>query len=587
MKINLLSYGHSLALALLTLGPLACLSVRADEVGRVPYMGWSSWSLQATKYPGYGGGEHWQDWLTAEHVKAQADVVHQKLQKHGYTYINMDSGWASGWDEYGRPVPNAKRFPQGVAGVARYVHGLGLKMGLYFTPGIPDDLYQQNPPIQGTKYHVRDIVFEPRRAATGWRSNHKIDYSKPGAQEYIDSLAARMTSWGMDFLKLDGVTPGSDINGDEGLKIDARPDVAAWGKALKRTGRPVWLELSWAIDGAFADDWRPYANGWRANDDVETYGPTLTAWGPILRRVNVTRSPVAKPGGGWVWNDLDSVDVACGAMDGLTPDERQTVMTLWAIQCAPLFTGDDLTKMDDEGLRLLTNDEVIAVDHAGRPATLIVRGKQQIRYARNADGSVTAALFNLADDKATVTLTGADVGIQGPMAVRDLWSHTNLGAFPSQVTADVPPHGARLLRLTPRRSVPPRFFQIVRPGDGRRLSVRDGSTNDAARLALVADGGDSSLWSLVPGGDGLALVNKRSGKLVNIPGPTQQAGTPLIQYPDDGNANSRWRMQSGPGGLVSFVSPYDGQFLAAQGDTVVQTPPGDGPPPLWRLVPVR
>jgi len=41
-------------------------------------------------------------------------------------------------------------------------------------------------------------------------------------------------------------------------------------------------------------------------------------------------------------------------------------MTLWAVEAAPLYIGDDLTKLDPYGLSLLTNDEVIAVDQAGR-----------------------------------------------------------------------------------------------------------------------------------------------------------------------------------------------------------------------------
>ena len=47
-----------------------------------------------------------------------------------------------------------------------------------------------------------------------------IDYTKPGAQAFINSWADQFASWGADYLKLDGV--GSfDI-----------PDVQAWSNAL-------------------------------------------------------------------------------------------------------------------------------------------------------------------------------------------------------------------------------------------------------------------------------------------------------------------------------------------------------------------
>ena len=98
----------------------------------------------------------------------------------------------------------------------------------------------------------------------------------------------------------------------------------------------------------------------------------------------------AGPGG---WNNLDSLDVGNGAMDGLTNAERQSYMTLWAIEAAPLYTGDDLTKLDPYGLSLLTNDEVIAVDQAGRagqarrqphPAADLVRPQRRRQLHRRA-----------------------------------------------------------------------------------------------------------------------------------------------------------------------------------------------------------
>ena len=84
----------------------AAVPAAANGLGQKPYMGWSSWSLESTKYPGYN-----TPWLTEAHVKAQADIVHQQLQKHGYQYINIDAGWWMDYnwnptfDSYGRPIP--------------------------------------------------------------------------------------------------------------------------------------------------------------------------------------------------------------------------------------------------------------------------------------------------------------------------------------------------------------------------------------------------------------------------------------------------------------------------------------------------
>ena len=436
---NIFAALAALALCLLAV-PRGSGAAADGGLGQRPYLGWSSWSLEATKYPGYGG----MDWLTAAHVKQQSDALHKTLQAHGYTYVNMDSGWRGGYDANGRPAPDLKKFPSGITEMAQYVHKNGQKLGIYWIPGVMEDVYKANPPILGSSQHIQDIVVKPLRPATGWGFGYKIDYAQPGAQAYVNSIADQFAAWGVDFLKLDGVvTPGSDHTDP---KIDARPDVAAWSAALKQTGRPIWLELSWNLDRTYSSVWRQYAQGRRITADVETYGPTLTGWGSIPRAFDSAAVWAGEAGPGRGWNDLDSLDIGSGAMDGLTADERQTVMTLWAVSCSPLYTGDDLTKLDAAGLALLTNDEVIAVDQAGRPAAPLA-GNPDVWVSTGADGSKTVALFNRDDQARAVTVQPSDLGVAGAVHARDLWEHTDLGVFAGSVSIPLPPHGSHLFRL--------------------------------------------------------------------------------------------------------------------------------------------
>ncbi|HVV23889.1 MAG TPA: CBM35 domain-containing protein, partial [Pseudonocardiaceae bacterium] len=62
----------------------------------------------------------------------------------------------------------------------------------------------------------------------------------------------------------------------------------------------------------------------------------------------------------------------------------------------------------------------------------------------------TVALFNLGSTAAPVTANWADLGLSGTASVRDLWSHTSLGAANGDFGAVLPAHGSRLLRITPR-----------------------------------------------------------------------------------------------------------------------------------------
>src|ERR1017187_4149649 len=58
--------------------------------GQLPYMGWSSWTQEVL---------HGSAWETEAEIKIQSDELKSSgLQAAGYIYINMDSGWASGFD---------------------------------------------------------------------------------------------------------------------------------------------------------------------------------------------------------------------------------------------------------------------------------------------------------------------------------------------------------------------------------------------------------------------------------------------------------------------------------------------------------
>ncbi|MFE2968429.1 fibronectin type III domain-containing protein [Streptomyces sp. NPDC059340] len=412
-----------------------------------PYMGWSSWSLESTGFPGYGG----VNWLTEAHVKQQADVVASKLKSHGYEYINVDAGWANGFDEYARPTPNGTAFPHGMKSLGDYLHAKGLKFGLYLAVGLDPAAYNNgNSSIHGAPgCTTADIVYPDLRKTNGWNSAYKMDFGNPCAQKYIDSVADQLAGWGVDFLKVDGVGPGSWQGGAD---HDNTSDVKAWHTALQHTGRPIQLTLSWSLSHTQAATWKANSHGWRVDTDVECYCNTLVTWNNSVKvRWNDVVQWIDDAGPGH-WNNLDSLDVGAGAMDGLTEAERQSYMTLWAIESAPLYTGDDLTKLGPYGLKLLTNDEVTAVDQAGRPARPVSQTTdQQTWYTRSPDGSYTVALFNLGSDDADVTADFADLGINGTVAVRDLWKHQNLGRFSGNLTQSLPPHGSRLFTFTPTR----------------------------------------------------------------------------------------------------------------------------------------
>src|SRR5579859_498351 len=542
-----------------------------NGLAATPFMGWGSWSLTGGHVTGYG-----TSWMNAADMEAQSDAMHQKLQSHGYSYINLDAFWyqRSGSDfavdSFGRFIPDSQRFPD-IAAVATHVHNNGQKFGLYFVPGIPHLAVSQNTPIQGTSCHANDIVVQPLTDGNHFKNTYKIDYSKPCAQAYINSLASQIHTWGADFLKLDGVAPGQAVAG-----FDTRADVQAWSQALNPF--QIWLELSSSVDIHNISTWQQFSNGWRITGDIECYSScpgSLTNWGKVSGRFSAAPpwASFAGPGG---WNDFDSVDVGNGTMDGISNDERQSYVTLWAISAAPLYTGDDITKLDSFGLSLLTNDEVIGVDQAGKVATPVSQAtSQQVWRVKNADGSFTVALFNLGTSTATVTANWSDLGFSGSATVHDTWSHSDLGSFTGSFSALLPTHGSRLLKVTPGNITPtptstpiptstPTLTPTPTPNPGTTSYEAESSANTLAGGAKVGS------CSACSGGQKVRFVGKGGTLQFNNVSKSAAGSYTLTIYYVDGDAGRAANMSinGGTATSITFHGTNDGNWNFVQSLTV-------------------
>ncbi len=436
------------------LGSIPFGYAQSPGVAEKPYLGWSSFSQQTIS----------SNFLTQANIEAQSDaLLASGLQTHGFNYINMDSGWQGSFDTNGRPIPNTAIFPD-ITALVTHIHLNGQKAGIYWIPGVEEPAVDANSPILGTPYHIRDILTVPYTAGNAFGGSgtspyhYKIDFTKPGAQEYINSVVNLFASWGIDFIKLDAVTPGSY---NDNLSIDNRADVAAWAKAIAQSGRPIWFTISWALDQDYLSTWQQYANARRIEGDVECEGncSTITNWAMTSLRfydlVGWQNDASVTVG----WNDLDSLEVGNTNTDGLNPNEQQSAVTFWAMANAPMFLGGDLTTLDSTGKQLLTNDEVIAVDQSGHPAKQVAGGNTPVWAADSGDGSYYVALFNLNAFPSPVSIQWSALGFKVAPHVRDLWNHIDLGGYNGGFSAVILGHGVRLLKVTARGHAQPAYSQ--------------------------------------------------------------------------------------------------------------------------------
>src|ERR1700740_3646764 len=193
------SFGTLVLVLCWLLGSVA--NAQVNEVGDKPYLGWSSFPEQTVQ----------SNFLTQANMTAQSDaLLASGLQAHGFRYINLDSGWQGSFDGYGRPIPNSETFPD-ISALVAHIHQNGQKAGIYWIPGVEYPAVAANSPILGTPYHIQDILTVPYTAGNAFGGpgtspfHYKIDYTKPGAQEYTNSVVALFASWGVDFITLDGV----------------------------------------------------------------------------------------------------------------------------------------------------------------------------------------------------------------------------------------------------------------------------------------------------------------------------------------------------------------------------------------------
>jgi alpha-galactosidase len=324
-----------------------------------PPMGWNSWDAFATT-------------VTEAQTKAQTDYMAEKLARYGWQYIVVDIQWyepdATGFnyrpnaplmmDEWSRLQPAANKFPSAAGGagfkaLANYVHSKGLKFGIHVMRGISRQAVAQNTPIKGTKARAADIA--DKNSICPWNPDmYGVDMSKPGAQEYYDSLYEMFASWGVDFVKVDDLS-----------RPYHQAEIEAIRKAIDKTGRTMVFSTSPGETPLSAGEHvEKHANMWRISDDFWDDWSALFAQFKRLHDWTPHRGPGHFPDADML--PLGAIRLAPGFQGGpwtrFTRDEQITMMSLWAIARSPLMMGGDMTKNDDFTLLLLTNEEVLAVN---------------------------------------------------------------------------------------------------------------------------------------------------------------------------------------------------------------------------------
>ena len=401
-----------------------------DRIALTPTMGWNSWNCFGHE-------------VSADKVKRAADaLVKSGLVNHGWSYINIDDSWQYNRDgkdpsfkgkmrdENGYILTNSK-FPD-MKTLGDYIHGNGLKMGIYSSPG----------------------------PWTCGGCAGSYGYEKQDAESYA--------KWGVDYLKydwcsyggvLDGL-PENDPNKVSSLNFQGGGDLdkgvkpfKLMGNLLKQQSRDIVYNL---CQYGMGDVWKwgdeSDAQSWRTTNDI------TDTWASVksIALAQDKAAPYAKPGN---WNDPDMLVVGVVGWGNphqskLKPDEQYLHISLWSIFSAPLLIGCDLEKLDDFTLNLLTNDEVIAVnqDALGKQGVCLQTiGELRIYVKELEDGGKAVAFANFGREKIKMSYKDfKKIGISGKQIVRDLWRQKDIAKINSNkgnLALDIPAHGVSFYKF--------------------------------------------------------------------------------------------------------------------------------------------
>ena len=407
-----------------------------DTIALTPPLGWNSWNTLCYR-------------LTQEKAMAAAKAMDESgLADHGWAYVNLDDWWEmnnSGCprvesrkqdfggredvigparDANGKIIPN-RSFPD-MKGLTDYIHSLGLKAGLYSSPG----------PL------------------TCGRCEGSYGHELQDAESWAE--------WGFDYVKYDWCTYGDifkketeGLSEEERIKAYAKP-YRLMNECLKKQKRDILYSFCQYGMG-HAELWarESGANCWRSFGDLKD----AWHWMELALEGRIGADNYWKYNGPGCWADPDMMIVGQQFSFGsdhptyLTPNEQYTHVSLWAMVGSPLLIGCDLTTLDDFTKNLLMNDEVIAVsqDRLGKTARRIRHTDAESVWTRPLSKGFTAvALVNRSPFARGIKLPLEELGLHGECWVKDLWRQKCEGKHSGFYVAEVPAHATKFVKMRPK-----------------------------------------------------------------------------------------------------------------------------------------
>ncbi len=375
---------------------------------KAPPTGWCSW---------YCFGPE----VTEKQVLDNLDVIATSVPE--LRYVQIDDGYQSAMGDW---LETGTAFGGGVQGVLKKIREKGFEPAIWVGPFIAEAASQvfRNHP----DWFIKDAEGKPlpsdKVTFGGWRHGpwYVLDGTHPEVQQHLETVFRTMREeWGCTYFKLDanfwGAMHGGHFYDPQATRIEAyRRGMAA---ILRGAGDSFILGCNHPIWPSFG-----LLHGSRSSNDISRDWHTFAN----TARENLSRN--WQNGQLW-WNDPD-----CAVLTGsLTDDEFQFHATALYATGGMLLSGDDLTQLPPERLKILKKllpptgvaarfeDETLCIGVITLPDRRIL------------------CLFNWQDTPQTLS-----VPLPQPCDLSDFWTEEDLGIHREVFhTGLMPPHSARLI----------------------------------------------------------------------------------------------------------------------------------------------
>lgn len=422
-----------------------------------PPMGWNSWDSYGLR-------------INEQQFRENVEALATKLKRFGYTYAVIDEGWYMinpedrpkpdllkyALDENGRFIPVPARFPSalqngkntGLKKLGEWIHSKGLKFGIHIIRGIPRENVLRNLPIEGSDFRAQDAADQ--NDPCPWDPTSWGIKNNEAGQGWYDSLLRQYAAWGVDFLKVDCIA-------DHPYKATEIRQIAL---AIRHSGRDIVLSLSPGPTSVeHHAEVAELAQMWRISNDIWDLWDGGSREFPIGIRnqfENAARWAEYSRSGHWPDADMLPVgelspfpDVGPGPRHTrLSPDEQQTQLSLWAMARSPLIVGANLTLLDKETLRLLTNSDILRIDQTALASRQVLHEGDLVVWIAALPGNRHAlAAFNVGEKAITVDRALASCGLPAAQHnVKNAWTGERLKVT-SRINMTLEPHASTVLIL--------------------------------------------------------------------------------------------------------------------------------------------